>query len=68
MATNLLLDDELIKKAVKLGNHKTKRDAVNAALEEYVRVRKFDGWDDLLGKVEYYDELKRKPARARRSA
>ena len=36
MATNLQLDDELIKKAVTLGAHKTKRDAVTKALEDYV--------------------------------
>jgi len=36
MATNLQLDDELIAKAVQLGAHRTKRDAVNAALKAYV--------------------------------
>ena len=36
MATNLQLDDELIEKAVQLGVHKTKREAVTKALEEYV--------------------------------
>lgn len=36
MATNLNLDDELIELAVRLGRHGTKREAVNAALREYV--------------------------------
>ena len=36
MATNLNLDDELIAKAVALGGHRSKRDAVNQALREYV--------------------------------
>jgi Arc/MetJ family transcription regulator len=36
MATNLRIDDKLLAKAVKVGNHKTKREAVNRALEEYV--------------------------------
>lgn len=40
MPTNLALDDELIALAVQLGGHRTKRAAVNAALEEYVRRRK----------------------------
>jgi Arc/MetJ family transcription regulator len=36
MATNLALDDKLIEAARKLGGHKTKKDAVTAALEEYI--------------------------------
>lgn len=37
MATNLDLDDKLVEAAQKLGRHKTKREAVNRALDEYVR-------------------------------
>jgi hypothetical protein len=37
MATNLALDDHLIEAARRIGGHKTKREAVNAALDEYVR-------------------------------
>ena len=37
MATNLALDPKLIDEAQQLGRHKTKRAAVTAALEEYVR-------------------------------
>ncbi len=37
VATNLDLDDKLIGAARQLGGHKTKRDAVTRALEEYVR-------------------------------
>jgi Arc/MetJ family transcription regulator len=40
MATNLALDDKLIVAAQRAGKHKTKKEAVNAALEEYVRQRK----------------------------
>ncbi len=36
MATNLHLDDELIELAVQLGQHRSKKDAVNAALRNYV--------------------------------
>jgi len=35
MATNLQLDDTLIETAVKLGKHKSKREAVTQALIEY---------------------------------
>jgi Arc/MetJ family transcription regulator len=37
MPTNLNLDDDLVDLAVQLGKHRTKRDAVNAALAEYVQ-------------------------------
>jgi Arc/MetJ family transcription regulator len=40
MATNLALDDSLIEEARRAGHHKTKREAVSAALEEYIRRRK----------------------------
>jgi Arc/MetJ family transcription regulator len=40
MATNLALDDQLIEEARKSGGHRTKKEAVTRALEEYVRRRK----------------------------
>ena len=39
MPSNLELDDDLICEAMKWGNHKTKRAAVTAALENYIRVK-----------------------------
>jgi len=39
MATNLALDDQLIEEARRAGSHKSKKEAVTAALEEYVRKR-----------------------------
>ena len=36
-ATNLALDDQLIEAARKAGGHRSKKDAVNAALAEYVK-------------------------------
>jgi Arc/MetJ family transcription regulator len=40
MATNLALDDKLIEEAQKVGRHRTKKEAVTAALSEYVQRRK----------------------------
>jgi len=37
MATNLAIDDRLIEEARRTGGHKTKKEAVTKALEEYVR-------------------------------
>jgi Arc/MetJ family transcription regulator len=39
MPTNLKLDDRLIDATVKLGNFKSKQEAVNSALAEYVHRR-----------------------------
>lgn len=40
MATNLALDDKLIDEARRIGGHSTKKEAVTAALDEYIRRRK----------------------------
>lgn len=40
MPTNLAIDDRLIDEARRLGKHRTKKEAVTAALDEYVRWRK----------------------------
>jgi Arc/MetJ family transcription regulator len=40
MPTNLALDDKLIEEAQRVGKHKTKREAVTAALAEYVKRRR----------------------------
>ena len=63
MATNLALDDELIEQAVKVGGHKTKREAVTAALREYVKARKRKGILDWVGEVDYYDDYDAKALR-----
>ena len=40
MPTNLALDDRLIEEARRAGKHRTKKEAVNAALDAYVRKHK----------------------------
>jgi Arc/MetJ family transcription regulator len=51
--TNLNLDDALLDEAVKLSGKKTKRDTVNAALQEYVSRRKQRRVLDLFGKLDW---------------
>ena len=53
MATNLALDDKLIEEARRIGGHTTKKDAVTAALDEYIRRRKQQEVMKLFGTVEY---------------
>lgn len=63
MATNLSVDDSLIEEAVRLGKFKSKQDAINAALAEYVRRHKQASILELAGKVEYYPDYDYKKAR-----
>ena len=37
MPTNLAIDDRLIEEARKIGGHKTKKEAVSVALQEYIK-------------------------------
>jgi len=53
MPTNLALDDRLIEEARRAGGHKTKKEAVNAALDEYVRRRKQMRILDAFGTVSF---------------
>ena len=66
MATNLALDDRLIAQAVKLGGHKTKREAVNAALREYVRFKKQLGILKLAGTIDFDPAYNHKAERRRK--
>ena len=65
MATNLALDDRLIRQAQAAGRHKTKKEAVTAALEEYVARRKQLGVLKLVGKVDFDPSYDYKKARRR---
>jgi len=65
MATNLAIDDKLIEEAKEIGKHKTKKEAVNAALKEYVEKRRRLGILDLIGTVDFdpnydYKQMRRK--------
>jgi Arc/MetJ family transcription regulator len=53
MPTNLNIDDNLLEKAVLLGKHKSKREAVNTALEEYIKLRKQMRVKELFNTIEY---------------
>lgn len=53
MATNLALDDHLIIEAQKLGGHKTKKDAVNQALKQYIQFKKQLRVIKFFGKIEF---------------
>jgi len=66
MPTNLNIDDTLLEEAVKLSGKKTKREAVNAALQEYVSRRKQRRVLDLFGKLDWDPRYDYKRERERR--
>ncbi len=53
MRTNIVLDENLVKEAMKLSRTKTKRELVNQALREFVENRKRLNLMDLAGKIEF---------------
>ncbi len=53
MATNLAIDDRLIDEARRVGDHKTKKEAVTAALREYIDRRKQMEILKLFGTIDY---------------
>ncbi len=56
MATNLDIPPELLCEAQRVGHHKTKKQAVTVALEEYVRRLKQREIIELFGTIPYDDD------------
>ena len=66
MPTNLAIDDRLIDEARAIGGHKTKKAAVTAALEEYIKRRKQLRIIGLVGEIAYDPAYDYKAARRRK--
>lgn len=66
MATNLALDDDLINEALRLGEHRTKKQAVTEALEEYVAKRKRREVTKIFGRVDWDPDYDYKEERRKR--
>jgi putative antitoxin of VapBC-like toxin-antitoxin system len=66
MPLNLTLDHKLIELARRLGGHKTKQEAVTAALVEYIAQRKRLEIISLLGSLEMDPEYDYKTQRLRK--
>ncbi len=61
MRTNIVLDDELVKKAFKHSTARTKKDLVHEALEELISARQRRDLRELRGKIAFargYDHKK----------
>ena len=66
MATNLAIDDRLLEEARKIGHHRTKKETVTAALDEYIRKRKQRKVVALFGTIDYDDKFDYKLARKKK--
>ena len=65
LATNLGINDDLLKDALEIGGYKSKKDTVNAALEEFIQRRRSEDVISLFGKVEYDEKYDYKKLRNR---
>jgi hypothetical protein len=66
MPTNLDLDDALIREVVKLGRFRSKKDAVNTALTEYINKRARRQLTELFGTIHYDPDYDYKALRSRK--
>ena len=65
MATNLAIDEGLLEQALRMGGHRTKKDTVTEALEEYIQRRKQAKVVKLFGKLDFDPKFDYKRARQR---
>lgn len=66
MASNIAFDPFLLEEAVRVGHHKTKKEAINSALKEYVMRHKQLNLIKLFGKVDFDSDYDYKAVRKRK--
>ena len=66
MATNLAINDQLLNNALEIGGFHSKKDTVNAALEEFIQRRKAEDLIKLFGKIDYEVDYDYKAMRSRK--
>ena len=66
MPTHVKLDEKMVAEAVKLGNFKTKQEAMNVAVTEFVQRRNRLRILDLAGKIEFRPDWDYKKLRGKR--
>lgn len=67
MRTNIVLDDRLVQEAFRLTDARTKRELIQLALEELIRVRRKRNLADLAGMIQLRDDFDHKAMRDVRS-
>lgn len=66
MATNLKIDPKLLDEAKRIGHFRTKKDAVNQALTEFIQHRRQLGILDLEGTIDFFEDYDPKALRKQR--
>ena len=66
MRTNIVLEDSLVKEALKYSGVKTKRELIHQALEEFVKNRRRRNLLELAGKIEFAEGYNYKSLRERK--
>jgi Arc/MetJ family transcription regulator len=67
MRTNIVIDETLLKEAFSVSRAKTKKDLVNEALTELIRLRKRKDLTELAGKIDFFKGYDHKELRKVRS-
>jgi Arc/MetJ family transcription regulator len=57
MRTNIVIDDQLMAQAMKVGGFKTKREAVEAGLRKLVQAKRYQEIIELHGKIDWVGDL-----------
>jgi Arc/MetJ family transcription regulator len=65
MRTNIVIDDQLIKDALKLSKMKTKKELIHRALEEFIQNRKRLDLREIKGKIRFAEDYNYKEMRSR---
>ena len=55
MRTNIDIDDSLLKEAFSVSHARTKKDLIQEALREYIRLKKREDLTELAGSIEFYE-------------
>lgn len=59
MRTNVILNDELIEKAIQLGSFKTKKAAIEAGLKLLIQIKSQEKLRELRGKLHWEGDLEK---------
>ena len=65
MRTNIVLDDNLVKKALKISGANTKKELINVVLKEFIQNHSRLDIRDLKGKISFRDDYDYKKLRKR---
>lgn len=63
MEAKIAIDDSLLEDALSVSGLQTKEELINAALREYIKVKKRKDLTELAGRIEFYQDFNHKKMR-----